>query len=120
MANSIKSVATTFLTYFGIIERICKFSVIVRLAAKNNKRCEHILQAVNTKAYPGRYSEDVCAGTKTSPAAQSFMLISAAVGQVIGILLYFALFPLIFCLAPGITAVVILESIVILIVIHYT
>jgi len=65
-------------------------------------------------------AEDVCAGTKTSPAAQSFMLISAAVGQVIGILLYFALFPLIFCLAPGITAVVILESIVILIVIHYT
>jgi len=77
------------------------------------------VRAVNTKAYPGRYSEDVCAGTKTSPAAQFCMLICAAVAQVIGILLYFALFPLIFCLAPGFTAVVILESIVIF-VIHYT
>jgi len=43
MANSIKSVATSFLTYFGIIERICKFTVIVPLATKNDKRCEHIL-----------------------------------------------------------------------------
>ena len=43
MANSIKSVATSFLTYFGIIERICKFTVIVQLATKNDKCCEHIL-----------------------------------------------------------------------------
>ena len=43
MANSIKSVATSFLTYFGIIERICKFTVVVRLATKNDKRCEPIL-----------------------------------------------------------------------------